>query len=214
MPEWVRQANCGFAKPKGNSGRRFAMHEHSMTSEANLLYPLDEFYAQAGLVLPPVSPVEGSRVSEPYRQLLVHDNDMTPTLEAFHRERIHLRVLARRLDGDAYARQVVLTLNGSARPVEFGAIVIHLEHFPPAAREEVLEGRRPLGTILHDHRVEHGSRPLAFIRVLSDGTMNDALQLTEQQALYGRRNVIRDVDGHELANIVEILPPATVSRRG
>jgi chorismate-pyruvate lyase len=176
-----------------------------------LLYPLDEFYAPAGLALPPVHQVEGADVPEPSRQLLVHNRDMTPTLEAFHGERIHLRVLARRLDGDAYARQVVLVLNGSARPVEFGAIVIHLQHFPPPAREAILEGRRPLGTILHDHRILHQSRPLSFIRVMSDGVMNEALHLPEAQALYGRRNVIRDGDGNELADIVEILPPTSVA---
>jgi chorismate-pyruvate lyase len=178
-----------------------------MREATALLYPLDEFYTAAGLALPPVQRVEGPDVPEPCRQLLVHDRDMTPTLEAFHEERIHLRVLARRLDGDACARQVVLMLNGSARPVEFGAIVIHLEHFPPAAREEVLEGRRPLGTILHDHRIAHQSRPLAFLRVTSDRVMNEALHLPEPRSLYGRRNVIWDADENQLANIVEILPP-------
>src|SRR6266849_6355499 len=162
-----------------------------MNPSLSLFYPLDEFYSAAGLALPPVREVVGSDIPEPCRQLLVHDRDMTPTLEAFHGERIHLRVLARRLDGDAYSRQVVLTLNGSGRPVEFGAIVIHLQHFPPAARETILEGRRPLGTILHDHRIAHQSRPLSFIRVTSDSFMNEALHLSESQALYGRRNVIR-----------------------
>ena len=178
-----------------------------------LLYPFGEFYAQAGRALPPVWQVEGSEVPEPCRQLLVHDSDMTPTLEAFHGERIHLRVLARRLDGAAYARQVVLTLNGSARPVEFGAIVIHLEHFPPDAREAIMEGRRPLGTILHDHRIAHQSRPVSFIRLTSDSVMNEALHLPEPQPLYGRRNVIWDADENPLADIVEILPP-TERRRG
>src|SRR5262249_966101 len=111
--------------------------------ETALLYPLDEFYAQAGLALPPVQQVDGTQVPEPYRQLLVHNNDMTPTLEAFHGERIHLRVLARRLEGDAYLRQVLLILNGGIMSVEFGAIVIHLQHFPPAAREAIVEGFRP-----------------------------------------------------------------------
>jgi chorismate-pyruvate lyase len=178
-----------------------------MREATALLYPLDAFYTEAGLALPPVEQVKGSDIPEPCRQLLVHDSDMTPTLEAFHGERIHLRLLARRLDGDAYSRQVVLTLNGSGRPVEFGAIVIHLQHFPPAARETILEGRRPLGTILHDHRIVHQSRPLSFIRVTSDSVMNEALHLREPQALYGRRNVIWDADENQLANIVEILPP-------
>ena len=183
-----------------------------MNSSLSLLYPLDEFYTEAGLALPPVQRVEGLDVPEPCRQLLVHDSDMTPTLEAFHGERIHLRMLARWLDGVSYSRQVVLTLNGSARPVEFGAIVIHLEHFPPAAREEVLEGRRPLGTILHDHRIAHQSRPLSFIRVTSDRIMNEALHLPEPRALYGRRNIIRGGDGNELATIIEILPPTEEGR--
>jgi chorismate-pyruvate lyase len=183
-----------------------------MNSSLSLFYPLDQFYTAAGLALPPVHEVEGSDVPEPCRQLLVHDSDMTPTLEAFHGERIHLRVLARRLDGDAYARQVVLTLNGSARPVEFGAIVIHLQHFPPAAREEILEGYRPLGTVLHDHHIGHQSRPLSYLRVTSDGVINEALHLPESRSLYGRRNVIRDADGNELANIVEILPPTEETR--
>jgi chorismate-pyruvate lyase len=181
--------------------------------EAGLLYPLDEFYGPAGLALPPVRRVEGPDVPEPYRQLLVHDRDMTPTLEAFHGERIHLQVLARRLEGDAYARQVVLTLNGSEQPVEFGAIVIHLQHFPSAAREEILQGYRPLGAILHDHRIRHQSRPLSYLCVTSDGVMNEVLHLRETQALYGRRNAIRDGDGHELADIVEILPPPEEARR-
>jgi chorismate-pyruvate lyase len=172
-----------------------------------LLYPLDEFYARAGLPLPTVDPVQGADVPEPCRRLLVHDSDMTPTLEAFHGARIHLRVLARQLEGEDYARQVLLLLNGSDRAVEYGAIVIHLEHFPPAAREEVLEGQRPLGTILHDHRISHQSSPLAFIRVGADGEINRTLGLEEARPLYGRRNVIRDAAGNELANIVEILPP-------
>ena len=179
----------------------------------SLLFPLDAFYAQAGLALPLVHPIQGEEVPQPYRQLLVHDSDMTPTLEAFHGERIHLRMLARRLDGDAYSRQVVLTLDASARPVAFGAIVIHLPRFPPAAREEILTGWSPLGTILRVHGIAHQSRPLSFIRVTSDSVMNEALHLPGPQALYGRRNVIRDRDGNELANIIEILPPAD-ERRG
>jgi chorismate-pyruvate lyase len=178
-----------------------------MPEPLSLLHPLDAFYAADGLPLPPVEQVEGTDVPEPCRRLLVHDRDMTPTLEAFHGERIHLRVLARGLDGDAYSRQVVLTLNGSARAVEFGAIVIHLQHFPSAAREEILAGYRPLGTILHVHAVAHQSRPRAFLRLAPDAVVREALQLTTATALYGRRNVIFGPDGCELANILEILPP-------
>ena len=178
-----------------------------MSDDPKLLYPLDVVYAQAGLPLPPVSRVTGDEMPEPYRQLLVHTNDMTPTLEAFHGERLHLRVSRWRLEGDAYMRQVALLLNGSDKPVEFGAIVIYTDRFPPAAREAVLEGQSPLGTILAVHSIRHSSCPQAFIRVLSDDGMNEALGLSEPQVLYGRRNVLTDSEGAKLAEVLEILPP-------
>jgi chorismate-pyruvate lyase len=131
---------------------------------------------------------------------------MTPTLEAFHGERIHLRVLGRWQEGDTYRREVALVLNGREQPVEFGAIVINLQHFPPAAREEILEGYRPLGTILATHNIERVSRPQAFLRVTSDDVMNEALQLDGTRVLYGRRNVLLDANGNVLADVVEILP--------
>ena len=40
-------------------------------------YPLDDFYAQQGLTLPVIDSVAGEDVPQPYRSLLVHDDDMT-----------------------------------------------------------------------------------------------------------------------------------------
>lgn len=176
--------------------------------ELKLLYPLDDFYARGGLIVPRVTEVEPDDVPEPYRALLVHDHDMTPTLERFHGERIHLKVIGRQLNGEALSRLVVLTLDQSLRPVEFGAIVIHLQHFPPEARQAILECRTPLGTILADYHVEHQSRPRGFIRVTSDPLIKGAMELTGSQPLYGRRNVLSGPGGAVLADVVEILPPA------
>src|SRR5438093_1415000 len=110
-----------------------------MDRELNLLFPLDQFYALASQPLPQVTQVSGEQVPEAYRSLLVGNHDMTPTLEAYHKDRIHIHVIKRMLDDDTYARLVVL-LDGSAKPVEFGAIIIHLSLFPPEAREHILEG--------------------------------------------------------------------------
>jgi chorismate-pyruvate lyase len=172
-----------------------------------LLYPLDEFYRRAGLVIPPAALVEGADVPEPYRSLLVHDRDMTPTLEKFHAERIHLRTIGRRLDGDALSRLVVLTTSESGKPVEFGAIVIHLEQFPAEARPVILECRVPLGTILAEYSIEHYSRPTAFLRVSADPLINGSLATAGTEPLYGRRNVLKTPAGHALADVIEILPP-------
>jgi hypothetical protein len=81
----------------------------------SIAYPLDEFYARSGNTLPPLDQVEGQAVPEPYRTLLVHDHDMTSTLENFHRAGIHLRLLGRERKGEDYFREVLLLLEGSRR---------------------------------------------------------------------------------------------------
>ena len=174
-----------------------------------IAYPLDDFYAQQGLALPPIEAVPSDTVPEPYRALLVHQHDMTPTLEKFHGGKIHLTVLRSQQRGDFYFREVVLALDGSNRPVEFGAIKMNLPLFSSAARKFILEEREPLGHILRDCAVAHASRPKAYLRVTSDDFINRALNITGQHTLYGRRNTHFDTQQRALAEIVEILPPET-----
>ena len=173
-----------------------------------LVHPLDEFYALAGQPLPPFNRVDGEMVPEPYKTLLVHQNDMTPTLETFHRDAIHLQVLGRRRKGDEYFREVILRLDGTEQPVEFGAIKINLALFPAAAREQILKEHLPLGHILAECKIPHTSRPSGFLRFASDKLINEVLNLAGAQVLYGRRNTLFDPQLRPLAEIVEILPPA------
>ncbi len=144
----------------------------------SLAHPLDEFYAVAGQPLPPIGSIDGEGMPEPYKTLLVHQNDMTPTLEKHHRSGIHLKVLGRRRKEDWYFREVVLLLNGSNLPVEFDAIKINLALFPPVARDQILREELPLGHILEEHKIPHSSRPRAFLRLASDPLINDLLKLS------------------------------------
>jgi len=172
-----------------------------------LVHPLDEFYLEMGLALPPLQQVDGEAVPRPYKQLLVHHDDMTPTLEKYYGRDIHLRLLGRRRKGSGYFREVVLLLDGTDQPVEFGAIKIYLDRFGAEARRQILAEQRPLGHILQECGVKHTSRPKAFLRLASDHFINDALQLTGANVLYGRRNSLFDPQECPLAEIVEILPP-------
>ena len=182
--------------------------KHATQPAFSISHPLDEFYAQMGLTLPPLQQVDGEAVPQPFKRLLVHNNDMTPTLEKFHQCDIHLRLLGRRRKGNEYFREVVLLLDDSERSVEFGAIKIYLSLFTRPARRQILEERRPLGHILHECGVKHSSRPRAFLRLASDRFINEALRLTGANVLYGRRNTLLDPQERPLAEIVEILPLA------
>jgi len=176
------------------------------------IYPLDEFYAERGAPLPAIGRVEAAALPEPYRALLAHDGDMTSRLENFHKAKIHIRLLARRAGEHGYFREVVLRLEGSETPVEFGAIKIMIDLFPAEAREEILQERRPLGQILTAYDVGFRSQPRAFLRLETDAFIKGALQLDETHFLYGRRNTLVDPWGRPLAEIVEILPPTAAKR--
>ena len=176
--------------------------------DSTLIYPLDEFYEKAGLPLPPMTAINGPDVPEPYRSLLVHARDMTPTLENAYGRNIHLRVLERTIVGNVLSREVVLLPEGGSAPVAFGVIKINLEHFSEPARSLVLAGQEPLGAILRRRAIPHTSHPNPYFRVTADPLMRKALHLAEACVLYGRRNLILDSSERVLAQVVEILPPA------
>ncbi len=167
----------------------------------------DEFDAFAGLPLSLIEQIEPGEIPQPYQDLLVHRSDMTPRLESFHRQRIHLSVLRSCETGDRLYRQVTLVLVPSGTAVEFGVIRIELALFNPDSQRLIREGRQPLGSILNEQRIEHASDPRAFLRVTSNGVINSGLSLTGSQLLYGRQNRIRDSRQRALAEMVEILPP-------
>ena len=191
--------------PSPSTEQRSAEHEVLTWSFS---HPLDEFYEHAGRTLPKIEVVQGASVPEPYQRLLVHDGDMTPTLEKFYDATIHLEVLRREKRGNFYFREVVLMTDDLDERVEFGAIKIFLDLFPAAARSDILAERLPLGTILAKYKIAHTSRPKAFLRIQSDEFINLALGIAGKHTLYGRRNTLSNPDGHPIAEIVEILPPA------
>jgi len=65
-----------------------------------------------------------------------------------------------------------LELNHRRRPVEYGAIGIHLQHLPEEARRIVLDERHPFGRILQTEAIAHLSWPQAFFSVHSDTHMS------------------------------------------
>jgi len=175
--------------------------------DSNLIYPLNEFYEELGLAQPMAVQVEGREIPEPYRSLLVHDRDMTPTLEQAHDQRIHLRVLQYAIAENVMSRQVALVPENETQPVAFGAIKINLQHFHGEAKRLVLERKQPLGNILRTQGMVHRGRPDAYIRITPDALIHSALGLRESTELYGRRNVIAAGGGQTLAQVVEILAP-------
>jgi chorismate-pyruvate lyase len=168
-------------------------------------YPLDVVYAQAGIAAPKTREVAPRRIPLPYRSLLVHERDMTLTLEAHFGGKVSLRALSTFRRVGSYYRRVLLVQEYSARPVEMGAVRIDLGAFGPGIRERILAGRVPLGRLLRDGGVDYRSRPTAFLAVTPNPEMMGILWMREPRTLYGRKTEM-SVGGRKVGDIVEILP--------
>jgi hypothetical protein len=165
------------------------------------------FYSREGIPFPHLTRLKAEELPQPYRRLLAHSCDMTPTLEQFYDRTLGITVLERVMEEDAYLREVTLNLDGENRPVEYGAIRIFLGHFPLRAQEMIREERCPLGKILELEEIPHVGWPQAFFRVAPDAHMASMLKLESPCPLYGRRNVLLDGDRHLLAEVLEVLAP-------
>ena len=154
-----------------------------------------------------VEEIGGDAMPEPQRSLLVHATDMTRKLQSHAGQAIHVRPLHVERDEGYLDRRVLLVTDDDERTVEFGAIRIYLERFAPAAQEDILACRLPLGAILKEHGIVHICRPRFYFRLSGSTFLKDAFELETHEALYGRLNHILDESGQPLADVVEVLPP-------
>lgn len=183
-------------------------HEKISAPWASLLA---RFYKNAGFELPPMTRLRPGQLPSPFKELLAHNNDMTPTLERFYAERLSLRVSSREHCGTAYLREVVLALSQRQVPVEYGAIRIRLDRFPERVRRMIVREEHPFGRILEMEGIAHLGWPQAFLSVAPDSRMRSLLGIPTAVVLYGRRNVLLDGQRRMLAEVIEILAPVPAS---
>ncbi len=148
----------------------------------------------------------GEKIPSPQKDLLVHDRDMTTSLGEFHQDTIALTVLRSAREGDLYRREVTLDTASDARPVEYGLIVMHLETFPEAHAQRVIDEATPLGTILNESGLPYLSHPQGFYTVPAAPLTSVFPSSSGGANLYGRYNTLSWADGRVLARILEILP--------
>lgn len=174
-------------------------------SHNGVLFPLDFVYARSGVALPQVRAIDPEDIPLPYRSLLVHESDMTLTLERHFGGRVTLRPLATFMSGSWYFRRVLLAQEYTGRPVEMGAIRIRIGAFPERIRKQILKNDVPLGRLLRDGGVNYQSRPTRFLSLTPNSEMMGVFWMREPKTLYGRRTEMIH-DGVKVGDIVEVLP--------
>jgi hypothetical protein len=173
-------------------------------SAHGILYPLDVLYARAGVAAPVVSVTPAGRIPSPYKSLLVHENEMTSTLERHFGGRVTVRVLSSFSRGRSYFRRVLLALESTGRPVSMGAVRLRLDAFSPRIRARILGEQVPLGRVLGEAGIQYGSRPTAFLQLTPNAEMMGVFWMPEAKTMYGRRTEVT-VAGDRIGDIVEII---------
>ncbi len=169
---------------------------------------LERIVDEPGLFARSLNWIEGPDMPLPYRDLLVHDRDMTSTLAEFHNSKIGLEVLNAKEDGGSYIREVVLFSESSRAPVGYGAIRIQLDRFQAEERDAIVGGKEPLGSILNRMQCVYSSQPRGYFSIQAPVVCQKKLGCDKSAVLYGRYNQLLDGEERELASIVEILPLA------
>ena len=155
--------------------------------------------------MPTVKVVSPHQIPLPYRSLLVHDDDMTLTLERHFGGQVALRPLSTFSIGDSYFRRVLLVQEYSGRPVEMGAIRMKLDAFNQRLQGKIRRNQIPLGRILRDSQFRYTSLVKAFLAITPNPEMMGVFWMREPRVLYGRRTEIIRQDV-KIGDIVEVLP--------
>lgn len=152
--------------------------------------------------------VTASEMPEPYRKLLVHTHHMTITVEEFYRSPVDVRVVNSKRSENEYSRKILLTTRDTQRVVQFGLVRINLDVCPELVRNELLEGKTPLGRVLIQHNMLRRIEPVAFLRVVLSPMMAEWFDVPPGSTTYGRVGVIYTGD-RPAVEVLEILAPVT-----
>ena len=175
----------------------------------SLLWPLNFFYAQDGRELPELTPLFEEQIPEPYRRLLVHNYNMTPTLENYHSGTIHIEPIHMIKVDEEITREVVLRMDNDEKPVEYSANRIFFPAVTEQARQMIEEAKIPLGTVLRICDCRHTVHPSGFFRIRPTEFMMQVFDMQSKTSLFGRRTTLVGLHGKTIAEVCEILPMET-----
>jgi hypothetical protein len=150
--------------------------------------------------------VPGDAVPPPYHRLLVHEHHMTVTVEAHHRDRVYTDTVACLSTEEWYARMILLRLESTDRPIQFGIVRVYYHYLIPEVRAAILAGRTPLGRILIQHNVLRRIEPTAYLRVSLGPTMQRWFDVDRPAVTYGRLGFIY-CDEQPAVELLEIVAP-------
>lgn len=156
------------------------------------------------VVLSDLEFVRAGALPPAFRELLVHHEHMTSTLEAYHGRPVALRVLGESKADNAYSRFILLGLEGGGAIVEVGLMRFNLDSASEEVKREVLNHEAPLGDILIRHDVLRQIEPKWYVRLGPGHALMEHFGEGVPDVAYGRIGVIH-YHGHPAIELLEIV---------
>ncbi len=154
------------------------------------LNALTELFPGGDKLIASAEHVPSALTPEPYKRLLVHDQHMTVTMEDFHESPVDVRILDQRLDDETYSRKILLLKSGTESVVQFGIVRFNFAYVTQRVREEILEGRTPMGRVLITHNVLRHIDLGAILRIAPGEELQKYFQSAPGDVTYGRMATI------------------------
>lgn len=166
---------------------------------AALFYPsteaLGRFEEVAAADMPPV-----------FQQLLAHNNHMTVTVEGYHQSPVNVRVLDKSIQGDHYARKILLARQSDGSVVQYGIMRIDLAQVSAEVRRQIESEGIPLGRVLISHNVLREVELVSLWRIEPGDELRTLLNTALGEIVYGRTALIH-VAGEPAVELLEIVTP-------
>ena len=145
-------------------------------------------------------------VPAPQRGLLVHSGHMTEALERHHAGALSVQPYRIRREGDIYGRRIDLHVAGQNGPVMTGIMIFNLALVSRTVKDEIVDARSPLGSILIRHRILRRVACDAFLRFDRRDPLVARFGLDTPRDAYGRLATI-DCDQRPAVDLLEIVRP-------
>lgn len=152
-----------------------------------------------------LSEVAADELPPAMRQLLIHDDHMTVSMEAFHQSPVNVEVLGTRRDDSHYVRMSLLTRAVDGALIQLGLVRILRQQMSPPIWQEITSECIPLGRILISHNVLRKVSWERLFRFQPGPALQADLRLPDQ-GMYGRTARI-EVRGEPLIDLLEIALP-------
>ena len=150
------------------------------------LNALTDFFPNEQPLIERAEHVASSLTPEPYKKMLVHDQHMTVTMEAYYKSQVDVKILDRKLDGEIYSRKILLLKAGTDKVVQFGIVRFNFRYVTQEVRDEIVKGETPLGRILINHNILRHIDLGAVLKLTAGSALAEHLQMEPGGITYGR----------------------------